>query len=116
MSQFYDSEGSSWSRAGPSKPFLRLVTDPMRKWAETARGSPLKANIEPEQIARIETDHPNGNREQQRVQLETKLGRKMVLMFETNAANGRSQKAALQGRKFVSWVKNINDRVEWVDE
>lgn len=116
VSQFYDSEGPSWAREGPNKPFLRLCTDPMRKWAETARGSSLKATIEPAQIEWIETDHPKSDRDKQRVSLMTKHHRKVVLIFETNSANGRSQGAALQGRLFVSWVKRINERVEWRDE
>lgn len=116
VSQFYDSDGTSWAREDPNKPFLRLITDSMRKWAETARGSALKATIEPAQIEWIETDHPKGDRDKQRVSMMTKNHRKVVLMFETNSANGRSQRAALQGRKFVSWVKRINESVEWRDE
>lgn len=116
VSQFEDSEGDSWIRAGSTTPFLRLVTDPMRKWAETEKDSPLKANIEPAQIERIETNDPGGNRGKQRVQLTTKVGRTVALMFETNTANGRSQGAALQGRKFVSWVKKMNESVDWVDK
>lgn len=116
VSQFEDSDGTSWSRAGPGAPFLRLVTDSMRKWAETTSGSPVKTTIEPAQIQQIVTEHPDGSRDKLRMHLVTKLGRKMVLMFEVNSANGRSQGAGLQGRKFVSWVKTNNESVEWIDE
>lgn len=116
VSQFHGPEGIKWVREGPNKPFLRLVTDPMRKWAETARESSLKATIEPAQIQWIETDHPEGDRDKQRVRLTTRHNRELVLIFETNSANGRSQKAALQGRRFVSWVKRMNGKVEWRDE
>lgn len=116
VSQFDGPEGLRWAREGPNKPFLRLTTDAMRKWAEAARDSGLKATIEPAQVQWIETDHPEGDRDKQRVKLRTKDNREMVLLFETNSANGRSQKAALQGRKFVSWVKRINEKVEWRDE
>lgn len=116
VSQFHGPEGVRWTREGPNKPFLRLTTDAMRKWAETARDSGLKATIEPSQVQRIETDYPEGDRDKQRVKLRTKDDREIVLLFETNSANGRSQKAALQGRKFVSWVKRINEKVEWRDE
>lgn len=116
VSQFRGPEGLNWAREGPNKPFLRLTTDPMRKWAESARESDLNATIEPAQVQWIETDHPEGDRDKQRVKLMTKNNREMVLIFETNSANGRSQKAALQGRKFVSWVKRMNEKVEWRDE
>lgn len=116
VSHFRGPEGLIWAREGPNKPFLRLTTDPMRKWAESARASDLKATIEPAQVQWIETDHPEGDRNKQRVRLMTKNNREMVLIFETNSANGRSQKAALQGRKFVSWVKRMNEKVEWRDE
>ncbi|KAJ4417141.1 hypothetical protein N0V82_006341 [Gnomoniopsis sp. IMI 355080] len=116
VSQFHGPESISWAREGPNKPFLRLITDPMRKWAETARESSLKASIEPAQVQWIETDHPEGDRDKQRVRLMTKDDHEVVLIFETNSANGRSQKAALQGRKFVSWVKRMNEKVEWRDE
>lgn len=116
VSQLHGPEGINWAREGPDKPFLRLITDPMRKWAETERQSSLKANIEPAHVQWIETDHPEGDRDKQRVRLMTKHDREVVLIFETNSANGRSQKAALQGRKFVSWVKRMNEKVEWRDE
>lgn len=116
VSQFHGPESFSWAREGPNKPFLRLITDPMRKWAETARDSGLKASIEPAQVQWIETDYPEGDRDKQRVRLMTKDNCEVVLIFETNSANGRSQKAALQGRKFVSWVKRMNEKVEWRDK
>lgn len=111
LSQFRDtSRGMRWSRDGPSTPFLRLKTDPMRGWAETAGGSPLKAGIEPLKVAKIEVDTPGADR--QKVQLTLKDGHEQMVVFETNSANGRSQSATLQGRRFVSWVKKMNGEVE----
>lgn len=111
VSQFRDTaRGMRWSRDGPSTPFLRLNTDPMRGWAETAGGAPLTAGIEPLKVARIEVEAPGADR--QKVQLTLKDGNEQVVMFETNSANGRSQSATLQGRRFVSWVKKMNEEVE----
>lgn len=111
VSQFRDrARGTRWSREGPSTPFLRLKTDPMRGWAETAGGAPLTAGIEPSKVASIEVQAPGADR--QKVQLTLKDGNEQVVMFETNSANGRSQSATLQGRRFVSWVKKFNGEVE----
>lgn len=111
VSQFRDkARGTRWSRDGPSTPFLRLNTDPMRGWAETAGGAPLTAGIEPSKVARIEVEAPGADK--QKVQLTLKDGNEQVVMFETNSANGRSQSATLQGRRFVSWVKKFNGEVE----
>lgn len=114
VSQFRDTaRGMRWSRDGPTTPFLRLNADPMRGWAETAGGAPLTAGIEPSKVARIEVETPAADR--QKVQLTLKDGNEQIVMFETNSANGRSQSATLQGRKFVSWVKKLNEDVELHD-
>lgn len=115
LSQFRDtSRGMRWSRDGPSTPYLRLKTDPMRGWAETAGGSPLKAGIEPLKVAKIEVDTAGADK--QKVQLTLKDGHEQMVVFETNSANGRSQSATLQGRRFVSWVKKMNGEVELRNE
>lgn len=111
VSQFRDSaRGMRWSRDGSSTPFLRLKTDPMRGWAETAGNSPLTASIEPFKIARIDMGTPNGNK--QKVQLVLKDGHEQMVAFEDNSTSGRKQTGSLQARRFVSWVKKINEKAE----
>lgn len=111
VSQFRDSaRGMRWCRDGPSTSFLRLNTDPMRGWAETVGNSPLTAHIEPSKIARIDMGMPRGN--QQKVQLMLKDGHEQMVVFEDNSTSGRKQTGALQARRFVSWVKKVNEKAQ----
>lgn len=114
VSQFRDStRGVRWSRDGPGTGFLRLTTDSMRGWAETAKGSPLTATIEPLKIARIEVDPVEGEAEKERVSLIHKDGNQQMLVFEMNSENQRLVKAAVQRRRFVTWMRKINSSVEY---
>lgn len=114
VSQFRDSaRGVRWSREGPEKPYLRLNTDPMRGWAETASSSPLTAAVEPSKVVRIEVDSPDGDSERQRVQLVLRDGSQQVLVFETNSANQRPVKAAVQRRRFITWLRKLNGTAEY---
>lgn len=114
VSQFRDSaRGVRWSRDGPTTGFLRLTTDAMRGWAETVKGSPLTATIEPNKIGRIEVDALDGETEKERVNLNHRDGNQQTLVFETNSANQRLVKAAVQRRRFVTWFKKINSSVEY---
>lgn len=114
VSQFRDSaRGVRWSRDGPDVGFLRLTTDAMRGWAETVRGSPLTATIEPTRIVSIEVDVLDGNTDKERVNLIHKDGNQQTLVFETNSECQRLVKAAVQRRRFVTWFKKNNSSVEY---
>lgn len=114
VSQFRDSaRGVRWSRDGPTTGFLRLTTDAMRGWAETVEGSPLTATIEPTKIVRIEVDALNGDAGRERVNLNHRDGNQQTLVFETNSANQRLVQAAVQRRRFVTWIKRINSSVQY---
>lgn len=114
VSQFRDSaRGVRWSREGPETGFLRLTADAMRGWAETVRGSPLTATIEPTKILRIEIDMLDGDADKERVILIHKDGIQQMLVFETNSQNQRLVKAAVQRRRFVTWLRKLNSSVEY---
>lgn len=114
VSQFRDSaRGMRWSREGPETGFLRLTSDAMRGWAETAPGSPLTATVEPIKVTSIVVDTVEGEAEKERVNLIHRDGSQQTLVFETNSENQRLVKAAVQRRRFVNWLRKINSSVEY---
>lgn len=114
VSQLRDSaRGVRWSREGPDMGFLRLATDATRGWAETVKGSPLTARVEAARIVRIEVDALDGDNDKERVNLVHKDGNQQTLVFETNSENQRLMRAAVQRRRFVTWLRKNNSSVEY---